>query len=57
MTLSTYKLNTHQFLICIDDGKITHQVTADKSNITTIVICYAYAIGYKLYKKIKTLFN
>ncbi|MEW6506367.1 MAG: hypothetical protein AB1432_01345 [Bacteroidota bacterium] len=56
MTLSTYKLNAHQFLICIEDGKVEHHVTADKCTIGTVVICYAYAIGYRLKKIIKSHF-
>lgn len=57
MILSTYKLNAHQFLICIEDGKVKHHVTADKCTLGTVVICYAYALGYRLFKKIKSLFN
>jgi hypothetical protein len=57
MTLSTYKLNAHQFLICIEDGKVEHHVTADKCTVGTVVICYAYAIGYRLFKVIKSFFT
>jgi len=55
MTFSTYKLNAHQFLIYIEDGRVKHQVTADKCTIGTIAICYAYAIGYRVKKIIKSL--
>jgi len=57
MILSTYKLSANQFLICIEDGRVKHHVTADKCTIGIILISYAYAIGYRIIKSIKPYFT